>query len=93
MKKYYCNKCGKKMDVFDMQSGIRMHDILGYGSKYDEEAINLDLCCKCTDELIDYIKKIGKIDPIQDATELTPVDIIDDDKAVAFTGKLRQINA
>ena len=91
MKKYYCNKCGKELDVFDMQSGIRMHDILGYGSKYDEEAINLDLCCECTDELIDYIKNNGKINPIQAASELTPMDAVDTDNSVSFTGKLRQI--
>ena len=91
MKKYYCNKCGKELDIFDIQSGIRMHDVLGYGSKYDSEAINLDLCCECTDELIDYIKKIGKTDPIQPAAELQATDFDDKDSCVAFTGKLRQI--
>lgn len=72
--KEYCNKCGKKMDVYDLQTGIRMHDVLGYGSRYDGQTINLDLCSECTDELIDYIKSAGKYDPIIEDEDFDFVD-------------------
>ena len=59
-KEFYCNKCGKKMDEFDVQEDFSFNQTLGYGSKYDGECLELDLCCKCMDELIDSCK----IDPI-----------------------------
>ena len=53
MRNYICNKCGKKMDVFDIQEGFFKRIRLGYGSKYDGDMLDLDLCCACADKLID----------------------------------------
>ena len=52
-KKYYCNKCGKQMDSWDIQHHFSITKRLGYGSKYDGEVLNLDICCDCMDEIID----------------------------------------
>lgn len=90
MKEYFCNKCGKKMDIFDLQTGVRMHDVLGYGSKYDGSTVNLDLCSQCTDELIDYIKSVGKFNPVVSDEDDAPIDMFDDDCTVSFVGKVRQ---
>lgn len=34
-KELYCNKCGKKMDIFDIQEHLSLQGRFGYGSKYD----------------------------------------------------------
>ena len=41
------------MDVFDLQEHFSIHTRLGYGSRYDEDELELDLCCECMDKLID----------------------------------------
>lgn len=48
-----CNKCGKEMDIWDRQEKFSIHDICGYGTKYDSSEIQLNLCCDCMEELID----------------------------------------
>lgn len=52
MKIRYCNKCGKKFDMWDEQENYSIHTTAGYGSKHDGDEIELDLCCECMDELI-----------------------------------------
>lgn len=60
--KHYCNLCGKKMDMWDVQEGFGFNGNIGYGSKYDGEKLNLDLCCDCMDKLIESCV----IPPIED---------------------------
>lgn len=52
----YCNICGRKMDLWDIQEDNTIHKTAGYGSKYDEEEIELHICCDCMDEIIDQCK-------------------------------------
>lgn len=57
MKKCYCNLCGKEMDFWDIQEEFSIQSFnIGYGSKHDGDALELDLCCDCMDELIDRCK-------------------------------------
>lgn len=57
MKKCYCNLCGKEMDFWDVQEAFSIQSFnIGYGSKHDGEALELDLCCDCMDDLIDRCK-------------------------------------
>lgn len=49
----YCNICGSKMDFWDIQEDYTIHTTAGYGSKYDEEEIELHICCDCMDKIID----------------------------------------
>lgn len=49
----YCNICGSKMDFWDIQEDYTIHTTAGYGSKYDEEEIEIHICCDCMDRLID----------------------------------------
>lgn len=49
----YCNKCGKKIDNYHVFIGLTATNSLGYGSKYDGDLLQLDLCTDCMDELID----------------------------------------
>ena len=41
------------MDFWDIQEDYSIHTTIGYGSKYDEERVELDFCCECMDKLID----------------------------------------
>lgn len=63
-KEITCNKCGKKFDVWDSQEDFSLHRKLGYGTKYDGETLDIDLCCECMDKLIDECV----ISPLSDNT-------------------------
>lgn len=52
-KEFYCNKCGKKLDMWDVQEDFSMERHLGYGSRYDGDHLDLDLCCECMDKIIE----------------------------------------
>lgn len=56
MKEIVCNKCGKKFDMWDEQEGFSIRTRCGYGTKYDGDEIELDLCCDCMEKLIDECK-------------------------------------
>ena len=61
-KVFYCNKCGKKMDEFDIQQEFSVSSRLCYGSKYDTAKLDIDLCCSCMDDLIESCK----ISPVEE---------------------------
>lgn len=63
-KEFYCNKCGKKLDMWDIQEDFSMQRSLGYGSKYDGSDFDIDLCCGCMDELIDEMIEKCVISPV-----------------------------
>lgn len=52
----YCNKCGKKLDMWDVDANYSLYRYLGYGSKYDGNELKIDLCSECMDKLIDSCK-------------------------------------
>jgi len=58
-----CNKCGKVLDFWDRQEEFHIFGYLGYGTKYDGNIFNLNLCCKCMEEIIDACVKIPLINP------------------------------
>lgn len=70
MEQRTCNKCGKTFDMWDEQNDFSFHKHVGYGSKYDMSRIELDLCCDCFDELMDYIAQMCKKSPIREEYEI-----------------------
>lgn len=52
-KEIVCNKCGKKFDIWDTQEDFSINTMLGYGTKYDGDSLELNLCCDCMEKLID----------------------------------------
>lgn len=48
-----CNMCGKLFDVYDEQHDFRLVRRLCYGSAHKGQDMELDLCCKCMDGLIE----------------------------------------
>lgn len=55
-KEFYCNKCGKTFDFWDKQEAFHIYHKLGYGTSYDGDTLELDLCRGCMDKLIDECK-------------------------------------
>ena len=47
-----CNRCGRKLTVYDEELGFAVHTKMGYGSDYDGEIVELVLCCDCADDII-----------------------------------------
>lgn len=63
--KTICNICGKEFDFWDVYEDISFHKTIGYGSAYDGDQIDLDVCCRCFDKLIDEtIIPMCKINPV-----------------------------
>ena len=48
--------CGREFDFLDEQESFHFYSRLGYGSRYDNHTLRLDLCCKCMDQIIDSCK-------------------------------------
>jgi len=62
--KVFCNMCGKEFNSFDRQESFGIHtETIGYGSKYDGDSINLDMCCDCFDRIIEDLIPRCKINP------------------------------
>lgn len=54
MKIFKCDLCGKELNEFDMQENFGLHySNIGYGSKFDGESIDVDICCTCFDKMMD----------------------------------------
>ena len=51
-----CNMCGKVFDMWDAQENFSIHRRLGYGTKYDGDTLELDLCCDCIEKIIEECK-------------------------------------
>ncbi len=62
--------CGKDFDFLDEQEGFGFnYPNVGYGSRYDESKIALDLCCNCFDKLMtEYIVPKCKISPVEEGS-------------------------
>ena len=58
MKIHKCDLCSKDFNVFDEQEHFGLHyNNVGYGSKYDERHIDIDMCCDCFDKMmVEYIE-------------------------------------
>ena len=63
-KKIVCNKCGKPLDLWDIQENFSIQRKLGYGTKYDGDGLDIHLCCDCMEKLIDECN----VSPILDNT-------------------------
>ena len=61
MQKKYCNVCGKEFNEWDAQENFSIKKRIGYGSKYDMQDLELDICIDCMDKLIDRCR----ISPIE----------------------------
>lgn len=58
MKIFKCDFCGKELTDLDIQEGFGFHyQHISYGSQYDGENIDIDLCCDCFDKMMrEYVE-------------------------------------
>lgn len=54
--KCYCSRCGKPLNIWDVQEQFNLRRHLGYGTKYDGETLDMKWCCDCMESLIDECK-------------------------------------
>lgn len=59
-----CNMCGKTFDYWDHEENISLDHFIGYGSKHDMHRMQLNLCCKCFDKVVDWIIPQCKTNPM-----------------------------
>ncbi len=81
-----CNMCGKKFDEYDFQENCRFDHRFGYGSKYDFHHLDLNLCCKCTGKILDWLLPQCTHDPMTydpEPVSFPPADDFDDENLTA----------
>ncbi len=61
-----CNMCGKLFDGWDYQEKFSFKSYIGYGSKYDLNKMDLNLCCSCFDTVMDFIIPQCTIAPLEE---------------------------
>lgn len=59
-----CNVCSKEFNQIDKMCGINFKTQIGYGSKYDGECLDMDICCSCFDKGMEKLLKCCKVSPI-----------------------------
>lgn len=65
------------MTKLDEASGINLHTVAGYGTKYDGDSVELDLCLRCTDKFIETMNTICTVPVMQPEDE--PEELIKQD--------------
>ena len=68
-----CNVCGKEFNFWDEQHLFKVYRRMGYGTKYDGDMLELDMCCDCMDTLIDKCK----VNPIKSCLNRGPSELED----------------
>lgn len=56
MRKIKCNICGKSFDFWDENENFSIRKWMGYGTRFDGDYLDLDICCGCMEKLIDQCK-------------------------------------
>lgn len=64
MTKILCNVCGEDPRLKKVHIEIDIHQPIGYGSRYDGDKIDLDVCANCVDTVLEAISNVCKIPPI-----------------------------
>lgn len=52
--------------MWDEQEDFSLYRHIGYGSKYDGDTIQLDMCCDCFDKLMDSLILKCAISPLKE---------------------------
>lgn len=55
-----CNICGEELSEIDKVADFSIERLLGYGTVYDGEILDMHICCACMERLINSCA----IDPV-----------------------------
>jgi hypothetical protein len=47
--------CNNPLDEWDLQEDFFFSRWIGYGSKYDLNKLDIQLCCTCFDKVLDFV--------------------------------------
>lgn len=47
-----CTRCNKKFNIYDTHNGLKIKKRFGYGSKFDGDEFDINICVDCLDELV-----------------------------------------
>lgn len=61
-----CTMCNKIFDEWDLQEDFSWRKWIGYGSKYDLNKLDLDLCCDCFDKVLAFILRNSVHNPLRE---------------------------
>ena len=61
-----CSICGKRFDNLDIQEDHRIKHYFGYGSRYDLQIFEADLCLSCFDKIIDMVLPLFPSSPLRE---------------------------
>lgn len=62
-----CTLCGKEFDMWDEQENFGFHYYIGYGSKFDTQKIDVNMCTDCFDKMLEeYILPKCKENPLEE---------------------------
>ena len=62
----YCTMCNKTLDEWDLQEDFSYHKWIGYGSVYDLNKLDIQLCCGCFDKVLTFVLKSSVNNPLQE---------------------------
>lgn len=61
MLKHVCNICGKDFGLVDEREDFSIRRTAGYGTMFDGQRIDLDICCSCFERRIVPMCKIAPV--------------------------------
>lgn len=63
-----CTMCNKIFDMWDLQEDFSFSRWIGYGSKYDLNKLDIQLCCTCFDKVLDFVLPKYNIKKVEQLT-------------------------
>lgn len=87
-----CNLCGKELDIWDKQEDFSLHRHLGYGTKYDESYLDIQICCDCMEKLIDdcVVSPISDSNSPQDVYDVVGCECVSNAKVYGLASSIRR---
>lgn len=61
-----CTMCNKILNEFDINGDFSYHKWIGYGSKYDENRLDVELCGECFDKVVSFIVNNSATNPLKE---------------------------
>lgn len=64
-----CTMCNRILNEWDMYGDFYYHKWIGYGSRYDENRLDLELCGNCFDKVVSFIVNNSANNPLKEYDE------------------------
>ena len=61
-----CTMCNKILNEWDRYGDFSCHKWIGYGSKYDENRLDVELCSECFDKVVSFIVNNSATNPLRE---------------------------